>query len=316
MLDITLLLRAIEGPGGDVDEAQLRTLQGHIEGRPEEAASLSAKLLADGVTDIRVIAYFLFGVFLEQGPACLTIVLPLLRTAVGERWHALRPLARKEVQVEAALSWLFRSIVGRIDFHEVRRDDTFSAWNKTVGRPTLEASASLRDSLSSSFGDRPARWAGPLSELEARVRSHFNRPLAPPPEEPAAPPDPPAPPVASPQPVSTPEPTAVPHAPPPALAADASPAFALFLRKLEAFQRLTAQNDFLKAAVVAEDLRRAIESFDPRVHFPKLMSPYYRALHANADAIAPHWDTMESVRWRMLEQLYQVDLDAFLSAEQ
>lgn len=86
------------------------------------------------------------------------------------------------------------------------------------------------------------------------------------------------------------------------------------LRKLEAFEALVKRGDMGKAAVVAQDIDACVQSFDPRVYLPKLFMPYFRLLSANIGSIAPHWHETDSAAWRALEQLYRVDLDAFLEA--
>jgi hypothetical protein len=67
-----------------------------------------------------------------------------------------------------------------------------------------------------------------------------------------------------------------------------------------------------KAAVVAYDVRRALEGFDPKVYLPKLLSSYFSVLSTHVDQLAPHWEGAGSASWQSLESFYQVDLEAFV----
>jgi hypothetical protein len=93
---------------------------------------------------------------------------------------------------------------------------------------------------------------------------------------------------------------------------EVSPALEDFLQKLAAFEQLIERGDMTKAAVVAEDVRRVVESFDPRVYLPNVLAPHFRLLASNVEELSPFWEGMDSPQWRALEQLYRVDLEAFV----
>ncbi|WP_304984928.1 type VI secretion system protein IglI family protein, partial [Corallococcus sp. CA047B] len=95
-----------------------------------------------------------------------------------------------------------------------------------------------------------------------------------------------------------------------------SPALAQLVRKLSAFEALVAREDFVKASVIAVDVLATVERFDPRVYLPMLFSGFFNGLSQHADAIEPLLHGTESLGFRALDQLYRVDLDAFLVAPQ
>jgi hypothetical protein len=329
MLDPALLDKALSGGGKDAEDGRLPALESAMANDPITGADVARSALEKGVTDVRVITAYALGLFAEQGPPALAPIFTSLRKAVAERWSALRPAERKERTVDGAYSALFRTIVQHIDVHEKMKDATFKQWSRAdhdaVGGPALLASAALREAITAAL---PApRSTDALSELEARVRTHFDRLAAParPAPRPEPPPEPPADvapeapeaPEDDPAPVSETVPARV--SPPRARDTSApsgtlriSPAFAHLLRKLEAFSTLVESGQYPKAAVVADDLRRTLKSFDPKVFFPDVFVPYFQALSSHIDEIAPCWEEMGSPRWEALEQLYQVDLDAFV----
>jgi hypothetical protein len=330
MLDLGLLEKALEGDGKDADEARLRAVEDNLVSDVLEAASTARIGLEKGTTDVRLLTAYALGAFVEQGPKTLPAIYDALRKAVTERWHSLRPEESKARTVDGSYSKLFRSLISHIDVHEKMQDATFKAWirsdHETVGGPALRASAALREALTGELATALSRdplSKDPLSELDARVRMHFDRHPAP----------------AKPAPRPAPEPEAVPstdeasspESPPeqakdtvsdhgaddarkeaPAHTIAVSPAFAQLLRKIDAVGALLSRGDTERAAVVADDVRRTLKQFDPKVFFPDVFLPYFRLLSENIQEIAPHWDGIGNPRWEALAQLYEVSLDAFL----
>jgi hypothetical protein len=92
---------------------------------------------------------------------------------------------------------------------------------------------------------------------------------------------------------------------------EASPAMALLLRKLALFDELVQKDDLRKAAVIAHDVQRTLQQFDPVLFLPKLFVPFFRLLAKQQDLLEPMMAEVESPTTRALVQLYQADLDAF-----
>ena len=94
-----------------------------------------------------------------------------------------------------------------------------------------------------------------------------------------------------------------------------SPALRLFRDKMAAFAVLMERGDFARAAVVAGDINTVIDHFDPRIYLPRLLSPYFKRLASGVGNLAPYWESSESAAWKAMEQLYLVDLQAFLEED-
>lgn len=342
MLDLGLLEKALEGDGKDADETRLHTVENSLVSDVLGAADTARIGLEKGATDVRLLTAYALGAFVEQGPKALPAILDALRKAVAERWHSLRPEDRKGRVVDGSYSRLFRSMVSHVDVHEKMQDATFRAWirsadHDSVGGPALRASSALRDALIEAL--ETPQSTGPLSELDARVRVHFDRHPAPAKPAPRPAPEPePEPEAATPNEASPGEGGGEPSGEPapaespggeaedtesdratagareeaPAGTIAVSPAFAQLLRKIDAVGELLSRGDTERAAVVADDVRRTLKQFDPKVFFPEVFLPYFRLLSENIDEIAPHWKDVGSPRWEALAELYQVDLKAFL----
>jgi hypothetical protein len=181
-LDPRSSTHALQGAGRDAPEAPLRDILRSVDaGELARAAEHSAQLLDLGVTDVRVLVYFSFGLFLERGALALPSIFGILTEAYGERWSALRPAVRLETLAATATSWLLRMVVHHLDFHARLDDEHHRAWRaedaRTLGGPALEAARRLREVMGGRVGT--TRASDLLSEVEARVRAHFNRPAPP-----------------------------------------------------------------------------------------------------------------------------------------
>jgi hypothetical protein len=244
-----------------------------------------------------------------------------------ERWEAFGPSVRKELMADNGLRWLLKAMSKHLEYHERRQDAVWTGWcvpsNREPLDEALERSARLLSVLGSTLPK--GGCVAPFRQLVSWLTT-FQRALPAEPEpvqeEPAAAPEPEAdgarpeeePPgeEAASQPLEGGEP-----APAPAQASGpmlpVSPALALLMRKLQAFDTLVRREDFLKAGVVASDVLALLESFDPRVYLPALFTPFFASLSTHAARVEPRMHDTHALSFRALQQLYQVDLDTFLA---
>ena len=347
MLDIKLVTAALAGSGMDATSVALdETLRLSQSGELREAGEKASLALRDGVTDIRVIVAFLLGYFEERGPKVLPEILQTGRLLLTDGFAVLRPTARKPRVVDSALTLLFRGLRAAIHFRHAKRDATWKTWADSIQPDTTSVITAAADALTSTITsvlENPVCTAELLS-LRTRAAEVFQR--APAAAAAAAPAAAPAPaPVTASASASAPdsasasasaeavfedeadeppdedmEPT-----PPSDESAPASPrgptvrtievsvALESFMRKLEAFEVLVARGDMGKAAIIAQDVRKIVERFDPRVYLPALLAPHFRLLSTNIGQIAPFMGAEGDPAWQAMEQLYQVDLDAFVT---
>ena len=92
----------------------------------------------------------------------------------------------------------------------------------------------------------------------------------------------------------------------------ASEAMELFLKKLAAFERLVQRSEYKKASIIADDVARTLESFNPLLYFPKLFISHFSLVAKHIEPIEMERGESESPLNRILEKLYQADLDAFI----
>lgn len=316
------LVRAAEVANANSAARIARVSQLASRGDFADAAGDAAELLRAGVCDIRLIGFYLFGVFLERGAAYLPQLLRRVRVVLSDEYAALLPERRKALVVDSAVTWLLHNLTQRILFHTQSRDAVWENWVEAGGADLDAAIAGELEQLVAAAVDRVAgsRTATPAARLRRWTREDLRRALrrAPPTDDDDDDPE-----VAAEEPLPAPEPPAVEHAPepvPPIADAETSaaaglaisPALASLQRKLDAFRTLVERGDFPRAAVVASDVRGVLENFDPLAYLPSLFTGYLRALHQFIDELMPYWDAAGSPAWHALDQLYRVDLDAFL----
>lgn len=310
------------------------------QGDYEEAARIARSLVSDQGTDLQVVTRHHFGAFLEHGFAALPAVLDSLAGTL-ENAFAAPDADPKKLRKDADLNvtWLCRTLRDRLDFHHAQRDPVYKAWLAAVDPPLIEA---IRAASTKLYGAVERLVPGSRTlELLAGIGAYANetlrglggKPAAPPrAPAPAAPPREPAPeandeeespararevePVplgAASQPAADAPGASLPPTIPGGPADDCdSPAMRLFRGKIAAFAALMERGDFARAAVVAGDINHIVDQFDPRLYLPRLLSPYFRRLASGVEDLAPHWETTGSPAWKAMEQLYLVDLEAFL----
>lgn len=329
--DGTFLEEPLEGepraePADAEPDPRVEAVTEAVAGGDYATAARSAEaLLREGLHDTRLVGPYLFGSFHELGLRSMPVLFRSLLQVLSVSRNAFGPVAKRDIFLESGLRWLLRSLNKHIAHHEKKQDATWKRWCEADNRePILEAlplTGSILTALSSALPKNGCEE--PFRNLSQWLRRHLETlPEPAPPPAPSAPPTE-APAAARPEPRSdeaTPvKPEAAPRATapaaptPPVPGVPMSPPLALLIRKLEAFDLLVQQGALPKAGVVAADVMATVERFDPRVYLPSLFTRFFAGLTSHANSLEPYLHESESLPMRALEQLYRVDLDAFLA---
>ncbi|MDY7233065.1 type VI secretion system protein IglI family protein [Hyalangium rubrum] len=335
-LDGSLLEEPLEGapleeadseePDTRVDDVADRVGNGDY----AEAARMAEALLRAEVRDVRLISPYLFGVFHEKGLQAMPGLFRSIIVTLTKSWDAFGPPEKKVVLTANGLRWLLKTLNKHLLHHEKLKDSRWKQLGEPANRAPLEEAiplagqvlAALDETLPESGCDKPFR------ALVAWLNDHLRTLPAPSaPEQKASPA--PAKPASVSEPEQEPEDEqvapsttspvrrAASSAPAAEPGLPISPPMALLLRKLEAFNVLVERQDFLKAGVVAMDVLATVERFDPRLYLPMIFSRFYAGLSTHAETFEPLLQSTESLAFRSLDQLFRVDLEAFLAqAEQ
>lgn len=411
MLDIARLaepIPATDSPAGlqTGDERLEEISQLALDGEYLLAADRCQKLLEQRIYDVRLVGYFLFGVFMEQGTEALLPILRAVRLCLTTNLLALGPQGKRDILMDSALQWLFASMLKQLEYAERKNDASWQSLieveniepvrqmkaelaaiaataAKLVKRPRAvqsishmeqllkqahsaievsaesmrlsalsQASSGAKAAASADAGekdDKPARFD--TSDLKGADRERGSEDKK---REPArshedddnahdagmddsgselALDDEGAPADAWAEGSSQEDSHELPELPreedlPHRKAARAairaedgqgrsitiegSPALLDLVRRIKAFERLTQRGDLFKAAVVADSVLTTLDAFDPRVFFPKLLLPFFSGLSEHAPELEAAMAERDSLTFRSLKQLLQLDVDALV----
>ena len=282
-----------------------------------DAARAAEALLRQGLYDVRLVGPYLLGLFLEGGLEAMPLVFQGLSRTLLINWQYFGPRERKDIFADGGLRWMLKVLNKHLEHHERLKDETWQRWSAPTNREPLEQALTLSEEIFSAFARAMPRngCEAPFRRLTQWLEGHLQSLPSPAPEEEPEPesmeepaeeaeePQAPARPAASARSAPTP---AVPTMP-------VSPALAQLMLKLAAFDTLVARQDFQRASVVAADVLNVVEHFDPRVYLPALFSRFFAGLSTTAEQVEPLLQSTETLSFRALDQLYRVDLEAFLA---
>lgn len=297
-------------PGLELGDPRLDAINdAAFKGNYAAAAALALSVWDEGIRDLRLIGYLLYGYYLERDVQALPFIFEQLTQTLSTRWDRIGP-AKKDKPADGALHWLFASLIRQLDGHEKARDERYQGWLRPEGTAAFAAAESASAALLVEAEKRFAQGKcfPKLRNLSGRLRDIAAALRVPAENAPAA----------EDTPTTEDRRTAENSAAVPSedrragtITVEGGAALGLLLRKLRLFEQLVQHDQPLKAAVVARDVDQLLGAFDPIVFFPKLFVPYFRAMTRHADNLGPMMADLEQPAYKSLVQLYHADLDAF-----
>ncbi|WNG58166.1 hypothetical protein F0U59_28030 [Archangium gephyra] len=280
-----------------------------------DAARAAEALLRQGFYDVRLVGPYLLGLFVEGGLEAMPTVFQGLSRTLLINWQYFGPRDRRDVFADGCLRWMLKVLNKHLEHHERLKDETWQRWSAPTNREPLEQALTLSEEIFSAFGRVMPRngCEAPFRRLTQWMENHLRSLPAPESLE-----------ESEPEPADEPEeeePEAPSRPATPVRSASASagpsmpvsPALAQLMLKLAAFDTLVARQDFQRASVVAADVLNVVEHFDPRVYLPAIFSRFFAGLSMTAEQVEPLLHSTETLSFRALDQLYRVDLEAFLA---
>lgn len=317
MRDVTFLHTELERakvPGLDSLDPRFSRINDLAEKREfEQAAAEVHALLDEKIYDIRLMAFYLFQVFLDEGVNGAGMVVGGVESLLDRNWDALGPEKNREKYVEKSLTWLFGRIADTLEYHKKKNDARYRAWRDAVDPVAMDVALEAAQQLVKKLVPPTYPHAGEglgrvLRELRAaRETAIVSQPPPPPEEVDTAPEVPTLPPSRS-----RAKDIAALTATTETVELRVSPHFIELCLKLRAFETLIEKRNFEKAAMVSDDLMGLLDSFDPRKYFPELFATFSNLLSSNVSALSPHWDRRETLEFKTLQQFYRVDLKSFV----
>jgi len=270
-----------------------------VEGNYIEAAEKSENIIVDEIYDIRLICYFLYGYWLEQGLITIGEVLNTLEHIILNNWEAIGPVKRREQNINNSLSWIFKQVLKNIQYEERKDTVQWQQWKETVSvdeiNKVLQASEAFRLIVTEKLGKTTAsivasskidNWLRALQQLCCEVSVSVSAPST--------------------------------NNTIPALAFngkgkkfEASYHMELLIKKLSAFEYLVEEGKFRKAALLADDINLTLVNFDPMLYFPKTFEEFIRLQALNFEELSDYEQFRETPQWRAMQDWLKTDLNSF-----
>ena len=283
-------------------------------GEYSEAARLSEIIIMEGIYDVRLICYFLYGHWLEQGLFNFIEVIDCLNSIIIKNWDALGPINKREKVFEKSLEWMFKQILKKIQYEESKDTDLWKDWKTDITLDDIDEILRLSDVLRLSINHQFENNAGNLIDLWSKIEQwlrifqQLQRQLI------------------------EPEPEVldeignedinaelVVNAPVKevknaSFALESSYHMDLLIKKLAAFERLLEDGNFSKAALIAQDIGQTVSNFDPKLYFPKVFETFIRLQAINYEELNTYAYQSDEQHWQVMQDWLKVDLDSFIKS--
>jgi hypothetical protein len=302
-----------EDPGLETFDPRLEEISTMMqESNFEGALPLITEVMEEPVHDIRVIGYYCYLLFQQEGLGILNTVLAGLVRTLTDNWSAVGPLKNREKITVNSLNWFYKVLLKRLQRQEEIQGPDWQTWTESLTSDDVEAMLEAADDLRRGIVQALEEEASPVLDLHGKVNDWLQafsqvvyREPEPEPEEEEEEDE---------EEEDDEAPTTTSMAPltGDGIGAEGSVHLQLLLRKIQAFERLLQQEKFPRAALVADDINETLAHFDPLLYFPGLFANYARLLAMNIGELAEYEDARESRDWQAMKAFYMADLDGFV----
>ncbi len=320
-MDIEILtgtLEAVENPGLETFDPRLGDITTLVQdGKYEAAAAEADAVIQDGVYDIRVIGFSLYGYFLENGIAALSPIFDAFTALLTDNLEAVGPAKKREKHYQTSLKWFVNQLDKKIKYEEDKQSPVYNAWVENISSDDVQAVLDASEKFQRAMGMTLEDLAGDITEPLTKVKgwlSGFQKLVYKEPEP-------------EPEPEAEPEETedAAEEKKPQTggfrfafsggegVGAEGSYHLQVLIQKLAAFEQLIKAEKFELASLVADDINEIVANFDPKVYFPKIFAGFSFLFARHISQLLSFDQHKGTVEWAALQELYKVDLASFVN---
>jgi len=288
-------------------------------GEYDEALPIIESSFKEKTCDIRLTMFYIYLYVHSGGMKHLFEVIPLLQDLMTTHWEKLSPPSKRDQQAEQSIRWFLSRILKSYEkIHQSFKNKNPIPLKSLTAGLEREMISTFNENMSKLHETLLAKWDNPtlgnqllnvqkkaidLSQTAVTPEQKKEAPIV---EEKNSEP------VAEPA-IETPHPSDTEKQPIvsygiPLEALEPSENMKQLYKKLEAFQLLVDKGDYDKAAIIAEDIDKKIEQFNPVDYFPKLFVEYYSQYAKHAGKVGGGIEHTHPT----LQKLFQADLATFI----
>ncbi|MCP3940807.1 MAG: hypothetical protein GY710_04905 [Desulfobacteraceae bacterium] len=313
-----------ENPGLNTIDPRFADIAGMIqEGKFSDAAVHAQEIIEEQIYDIRIICYFLYGVFDELGPGSLHGIFNSMGMLFHENWEAIGPSKNRMKHVKNSLIWFFKQTNKILESEKKKDGEKWQVWQENTSptdiQEALEISQNLRQELYDSLEKESTAVVDGLAKMTAWLDS-FYRLIYQDPELEAE------------QDLESDSPDLlesgseknnisartevelIPQKASPLCDSESYP-LQMLIKKMAAFEQLIGEKKNTGAALIANDINQIINNFDPQIYFPDLFSRFSRLFALNVENLFVFDGCRDNVIWQSMEKLYHVDMESFVGLD-
>lgn len=119
-----------------------------------EAALTVERLFKEGIFDVRLLGYFMLGVFTERQLGGLPLILECLVLAVRQSLPNMGPRERKAPQLDSALRWFFGKVVQHVEHFKRDKDPRYEQWQQPEYAAVREAAITQLEELENALHEQ------------------------------------------------------------------------------------------------------------------------------------------------------------------
>lgn len=299
-----------ENPGLATTDPRLSDIATLVQaGNYQQASLQSREVLSEKIYDIRIIGYYLYGYFAENGLAALEEIFMCLAEILHKNIAAMGPARNREKHIKNTLSWLFKTISNNLVYETEKRTEIYSQWQASITpeqvQSILESSRRLQESITvleaaSDVTDlltKIMEWVQVFQNIvhQEQNRNEVGQELE----------------VAE-ETVQQKEAVKILSENFTIEGIEGSYHMKILMRKLDAFDRLVEADKLALAAIVADDINNIVTHFDPKLYFPGLFTKFYIQFAKSINQLVNYEQYRQSAAWATLQELYKVDIESFI----
>ena len=168
LLDIEFQIS--ENPGLESLDPRFIDIAGLIqESNFSVAAGQAQEIIEEQIYDIRIICYFLYGVFDEQGPDALYGILKVLTGILSENWDAVGPVKNKEKLAKNSLAWLFKQTSKILETQEKKEGTRWQQWLDSCSADEIYEAMEIVGGLKSGVSSSLEKYADSIIDQISKI---------------------------------------------------------------------------------------------------------------------------------------------------